>query len=208
MSDRFEQTIRDWYDHSRTTNLEFLNLSENQNPKISDIYNNISCVYDKLILFAKISIKSFHQISQHLEKLEQRLEECEENIRKTQRETTKGLIQISSEIQGSKPHTKREILDLFKEISQQPKLAEEQTQKLGEFEEKLEKIKRGVEAIGKRESEPSNLEDSIGSLTKRLDSLSINGKAPSRVKQGPIYVFKDPNQIFKEEYEKETKKKK
>jgi len=83
-----------------------------------------------------------------------------------------------------------------------------QAQRFGDFEEKLEKIKRDLEAIGKRESESSNLEDSIESLSKRLDGISINGQRTLKTKQGPIYVFKDPNQIFKEEYEKETKKKK
>ena len=141
MSDRFEQTIKDWYDSSRTANLEFSYIPENHNPKPSDIYNNVSCIYDKLFLFAKISIKNFHLVIQHLEKLEHRLEKCEENIRKTQSETIKSLRQISSEIHETKPLTKKEVLVLVKEISQQPKFVEEQALKLSEdLNQKIQRI--------------------------------------------------------------------
>ncbi|KAD6454440.1 hypothetical protein E3N88_09146 [Mikania micrantha] len=77
-----------------------------------------------------------------------------------------------------------------------------QAQRLEEFEEEVGNLRRNIEALGKREAGPANLEESIEGLTKRIDNLSI--KAPTKVKQGPIYVFKDPNKIFQEEYAKEV----
>ncbi|AIT58608.1 ORF2 [Yacon necrotic mottle virus] len=82
-----------------------------------------------------------------------------------------------------------------------------QAQKLEEIKEEIEKLKRNLTTLEKRESAPLNLEDSIDSLTKRIDNLSLTKKNPVGGKQGPIYVFKDPNKIFKEEYEKELQPK-
>lgn len=107
MTDRFEQDIADWYKNSRTVNLEYLNLEENKTVKLSVLQNNISVIYDKLLLFAKISIRRFHQVLDNQKKLQLRLETCEELLKKTQSETKQSLTQISTE------------------IHKQPKLAEE-----------------------------------------------------------------------------------
>ncbi|KAL8201692.1 hypothetical protein R6Q57_010839 [Mikania cordata] len=55
-------------------------------------------------------------------------------------------------------------------------LATKQAKRLGEIGEEVENLKRTIEALGKREAKPVDLEDSIESLTKRLDSLAISGK--------------------------------
>ncbi|AIT58607.1 ORF1 [Yacon necrotic mottle virus] len=141
MADRFEKSIKDWYDHSQTSNLEFINPLKNQNQSISELENNISCIFDRLSLFAKISIKNFHKIISHLESLEKRLEKCEEIQRKTQSEIRKDLQQISSEIHKSKPLTEKQVLSLVNEIAQQPKLVEEQALRLTEdLNSKVQKV--------------------------------------------------------------------
>ncbi|GKD49316.1 hypothetical protein Tco_1278292, partial [Tanacetum coccineum] len=53
-------------------------------------------------------------------------------------------------------------------------LATKQIQKLVELEEKSDKLKQEIE----KEVQPADLEDSISSLSKRLDSFSISGKLP------------------------------
>ena len=85
-------------------------------------------------------------------------------------------------------------------------LATKQSQKLTEIEEKFDKLKQEVQAVIKQKTQPADLEDSISSLAKRLDNFSISGKLPVKKSEGQIYVFEDPNKIFKEQFGKESKK--
>ena len=138
MSDRFEQSVIDWYEHARTSNLEYLNL-ENKTQKIShhDLSNNINCIYDRLQLFAKVSLKYFHSI----QNIENRLVACETKIQKFQKESTKNLKQLSTEIRDIKPLTKKEVRELVQEIAQQPKLVEEEALKISEdVKKQLQKV--------------------------------------------------------------------
>ncbi|GJX51271.1 hypothetical protein Tco_0278116 [Tanacetum coccineum] len=84
-------------------------------------------------------------------------------------------------------------------------LATKQSQKLVELEEKFDKLKQEIHTIKEREVQPADLEDSISSLAKRLDSFSISGKLPVKRINGKIHVFEDPNKIFKEQFEKNQK---
>ncbi|GJW44471.1 hypothetical protein Tco_0073270 [Tanacetum coccineum] len=58
--------------------------------------------------------------------------------------------------------------------------AVKQSQKLVELEEKFDKLKQEIHTIKEREVQLVDLEDSISSLAKRLDSFSISGKLPSQ----------------------------
>ncbi|GJR81583.1 hypothetical protein Tco_0152368 [Tanacetum coccineum] len=60
-------------------------------------------------------------------------------------------------------------------------LATKQSQKLIELEEKFDKLKQEIHTIKEREVQPADLEDSISSLAKRLDSFSISGKLPELI---------------------------
>ncbi|GJV72424.1 putative reverse transcriptase domain-containing protein [Tanacetum coccineum] len=74
--------------------------------------------------------------------------ECDNQIKKNQKEYSKGLQQISSELQESKPLTKREVLELVEEIAQQPKKVEEEALKLTtELEKKVKRIEDQVHRI-------------------------------------------------------------
>ena len=85
-------------------------------------------------------------------------------------------------------------------------LVTKQSQKLGDIEEKFDKLKQEVQAIIKQKTQPADLEDSISSLAKWLDNFTISGKLPTKKSDGQIYVFEDPNKIFKEQFGKESKK--
>nr|GFC64316.1 hypothetical protein [Tanacetum cinerariifolium] len=63
-----------------------------------------------------------------------------------------------------------------------------------------------VNTIIEKEIQPTDLEDSISSLAKRLDNFSISGRLPVKRSDGKIHVFEDPNKIFKEQFDKESKK--
>ena len=79
-----------------------------------------------------------------------------------------------------------------------------QAQQLRDFEDKFEQLRKRIEA--KKEVAPSELGDSINKQTDKLEQVSISGKSlPAERKQGPIYVFKNPHNIFKEEYSKSSK---
>nr|GEV66638.1 hypothetical protein AMTR_s00071p00160380 [Tanacetum cinerariifolium] len=53
-------------------------------------------------------------------------------------------------------------------------LASKQSQKLIELEEKFDRLKQKVNTVIEKEIQPTNLEDSISSLAKRLDNFSIS----------------------------------
>ncbi|GJZ74973.1 Orf y [Tanacetum coccineum] len=129
MSERFEQEIQYWYDNSRTIDPEYIVFNEiSPKPTSTNLANNLACVYSRLNLFSKVALKNYKSISEKQKELESRvqncqekLESCEELLRKTQSETRKSLQQISTEIQQSKPLTKREVLNLVQEIAEQQK---------------------------------------------------------------------------------------
>ncbi|GJR13843.1 Orf y [Tanacetum coccineum] len=115
-------------DNSRTVDPEYIVFHKDSlKPTTTDLANNLACVYNRLNLFSKVSLKNYKSISEKQKELESRvqncqekLESCEELLRKTQSETRKSLQQISTEIQQSKPLTKREVLNLVQEIAEQP----------------------------------------------------------------------------------------
>ncbi|GJU13611.1 hypothetical protein Tco_1136007 [Tanacetum coccineum] len=81
-------------------------------------------------------------------------------------------------------------------------LAIKQSRELIELEEKFDMLKQEIHMIIEKEVQPADLEDSISSLAKRLDSFSISGKLPVKRIDGKIHIFEDPNKIFKEQFEK------
>lgn len=148
MSDRFERAILDWYNHSRTANLEYLDLSSSSNIKLSDLENNVAVIYDRLLLLSKVSIKQFREIKNQNQRSSERLESCENLLRKTQSETRKSFTQISSEVHQTKPLTKKEVLELVREISQQPKLVEEEALKLSaELNSKVKQVEQQIQRV-------------------------------------------------------------
>ncbi|GJW08833.1 RNA-directed DNA polymerase [Tanacetum coccineum] len=158
MSERFEKAIQDWYDRSQTANLEYLDLSGVSKIKLSDLI------------------------------LKEKLIDCENQIKKNQKDFSKGLQQISSELQVPKPLTKREVLELVKEIEQQPKKVEEEALKLiAELEKKVKRIEDQVHRI-------EHL------ATEEIETPSIGFAAPSEFKEGTIKtlgaVIKQNNTIL------------
>ncbi|GJX81749.1 Orf y [Tanacetum coccineum] len=82
-------------------------------------------------------------------------------------------------------------------------LATKQSQKLVELEEKFDKLKQEIHTIKEREVQPADLEDSISSLAKRLDSFSISGKLPTQ-KDSLKYQEKDEQILFQLKYSIQT----
>lgn len=71
MSQKFEEAIKHWYEN-RNSHLEYLDLAVGTKPTISHLSHNQDTIFDRLSLFANISIKNFHSLreqsnSQHKE---------------------------------------------------------------------------------------------------------------------------------------------
>ena len=130
MSERYERAIQDWYEHSRTASLEYLDLSGVSNIKLSDFSQNIDVIYDRLLLSLKVFIKHFHDLKLENSFIKIEIAECKNQLKRNQKETSKALQQISSEVRGTKPLTKAEVLVLVEEIARQPKKIEEEALRL------------------------------------------------------------------------------
>jgi polyhydroxyalkanoate synthesis regulator phasin len=135
MSERWEQSIQEWYTKSRTSNLEYLDLSETTITN-KHLANNISVIYDRLNLLSRVSLKNFKQTQEQINSLDQRIQKLEQNL--------KNLTILLTE---NRPLTTSEVKTLVTEVTKQPKLIETEALKISE--ELNQKLKR-VEAVLKR----------------------------------------------------------
>lgn len=139
MSDRFEQSIKNWYQNSRTVNLEYLDLETKESLK--GISNNISVIYDRLLLHSKVSITEYKSLIEtlkqnHLE-ITQTLQESLKEYKKLQQ----AILQLQKEFLYYKPLTIGDIRSLVEEISKQPKLIEEQaTSLIAELKQQIKHV--------------------------------------------------------------------
>ena len=136
MSERWEQSIQEWYTKSRTSNLEYLDLSETTTVTSKHLNHNISVLYDRLNLLSRVSLKNFKQTQEQIQSLDQKIQKLEQNL--------KNLTILFTE---NRPLTTSEVKTLVHEITKQPKLVETEALKISErLNQKLER----VEAVLKR----------------------------------------------------------
>ena len=137
MSERWEKSVEEWYEKSRTSRLEHLDLAFQNKVSTKDLANNISVIYDRLLLFSRVTIKHFKVLEEKQEKLE--------------KEFSKFRILVSeltSEVTERKPLSKQEVRELVKEIAAQPKLIEEQSLKIAaDLDEKVRRIEESVNKL-------------------------------------------------------------
>ena len=136
MSERWEQSIQEWYTKSRTSSLEYLDLSETTTVTSKHLNHNISVIYDRLNLLSRVSLKNFKQTQEQIQSLDQKIQKLEQNL--------KNLTILFTE---NRPLTTSEVKTLVHEIAKQPKLVETEALKISE--ELNQKLKR-VEAVLKR----------------------------------------------------------
>lgn len=136
MAARFERSIQEWYEKGRTANLEYLNL-EGQKPTLKDLDNNISVIYDRLLIHSKVSIKDFYQLSDKIHVLEGKLDKLDLHLKKLQKQ----VLELE-------PLTIKDVRSLVTEIAKKPKEVEEEALRITErleaqtaiIKELLEKI--------------------------------------------------------------------
>ena len=135
MSERWEQSIQEWYTKSRTSNLEYLDLSDITITN-KHLANNISVIYDRLNLLSRVSLKNFKQTQEQINFLDQKIQKLEQNL--------KNLTILLTE---NRFLTTSEVKTLVTEVTKQPKLIETEALKISEeLNQKLER----VEAVLKR----------------------------------------------------------
>nr|WIA47476.1 P1 [Andraeanum bacilliform virus] len=140
MSARWEQSVEDWYNTSRTSGLEYLDLAEDPKPNHKQLAHNLAVIFDKISLGNRIHIKNQKIIQEHLILYNQKLSQLESTIDKLQ-ENIKRL-------EKEKPLTKRDIEDLLFKISEQPKFIEKQTKSLlEEVTKKVDKLEHLVKEV-------------------------------------------------------------
>nr|QUQ60710.1 hypothetical protein [Cacao mild mosaic virus] len=115
MSERWERAIAEWYDKSRTSDLEYLDLASSHKVSNSDLANNIAVVYDRLNLLSRVHIKDCKKI----------LEEID-GVKRESRKLRQEVSNLTITVLENKPITKAQVLEITEQISKQPKEIEEQ----------------------------------------------------------------------------------
>ncbi|QJF45518.1 hypothetical protein KM760_gp1 [Ivy ringspot-associated virus] len=130
MSERWEKAILEWYEKSRTADLEYLDLSISHKVSLSDLANNIAVVYDRLNLHNRVHLKDSKKLFEELEVLKS------EN-----RKLRKELSNLTKVVTENQPITKSQVLEIAQQIALQPKEIEEQALRLTEdLRSKLERV--------------------------------------------------------------------
>lgn len=81
MSERWEESIHEWYTKSHTANLEYLDLSTTTKVSTNQLAHNLSIVYDKTCLSSRVHIKHLKQLLEKTRDLEARVNELEDSIK-------------------------------------------------------------------------------------------------------------------------------
>lgn len=132
MSERWEEAIQEWYTKSHTSNLEYLDLALTLKVSSNQIAHNLSVVYDRTCLSAKINLRNFKLILERSEILEK-----DDIGLKT------ALKNLTTVFLENRPLTKQEVKELVAEISRQPKLVEEEAIRLTEeLSKKLDRVEK------------------------------------------------------------------
>ncbi|UVW45033.1 ORF1 [Badnavirus tessellopandani] len=147
MSQKFEEAIKHWYEN-RNSQLEYLDLAIGTKPTISHLSHNLDTTFDRLSLFASISIKNFHSlreqsITQHKEVIQNL-----QNQQKFQKKLLEAVLSLQKELLLAKPLTSSDVETLVLKISEQPKLIETQAVNLiEELQKQLKKTEALVEKV-------------------------------------------------------------
>lgn len=137
MLETWEKAIQDWYEHSHTSNLEYLDLASETKVNTCQLSHNITVVYDKTCLSARVNLKNFKQILERYQNLEKEISKLKVAL--------KNLTTVFTE---NRPLTKQEVRELIAEIAKQPKLVEEEAQRLTrDLARKLDRVENLLHKI-------------------------------------------------------------
>nr|QIM56920.1 ORF1 protein [Cacao swollen shoot virus] len=139
MSDRFEESIQQFYDKERIAATELINISSGDRVTNKDLGNNLDFCLKHLILLSRVCLKQFHKIEERQEDLVKKVESLTGEVAKLR--TFSEAVQRT--LQSQKPLTGPEVRKLVKEIAQQPKLVEEKALEISaSLDKKLDKVEQ------------------------------------------------------------------
>ncbi|QBH21731.1 hypothetical protein KM718_gp1 [Polyscias mosaic virus] len=137
MTERWEKSINDWYEKSHAANLEYLDLVSLPIVSNNNLAHNLACIYNRLSLHSRISIKDYYSLLDRLKSLEVENQKLRKEI--------KHLSQVVLE---NRPVTKSQLLEVAEQIASQPKAIEQQTVRLANnLAEKLERLELIVKRL-------------------------------------------------------------
>lgn len=82
MSERFEQSINEWYASSPSANLDYLDLSNTSKPSNSQLAQNLSITYDRVNLLSRYCQSKFASIQNNICSQNHQLNQAQETLSK------------------------------------------------------------------------------------------------------------------------------
>lgn len=145
MSERWEESLRRWYETSPTANLEYLNLESYQKVTNQHLANNISFNIDKTIASSRFHAKLLKKVQEEQTRNQEDLQSQIEQLQQDLQQQTRHIRQLEETISGFHPLTSGEVRSLVSEITKQPKLAEQEALRLTEeLKKQVLEVKQAV----------------------------------------------------------------
>ncbi|XP_028071404.1 uncharacterized protein LOC114273792 [Camellia sinensis] len=104
MTNIWEQNIREWYDKSGTSRLNYLDLASTEKPSTKELAHNIAVIYDRVCLSSKVNLKEFRSQQIQIQSLEATVLQLGEKIEKLE----KGINSLTQVFLESKSWNKEE----------------------------------------------------------------------------------------------------
>lgn len=127
MSERWERSVKDWYDNARTSNLEYLDLHTVTKSTKAQLSHNQDVIYDRLNLQSRVHLRNFKEILEKLFILETKFQNLAQTLARAQKDQN--------------PLSESQIKTLFVNLSQKPKEIEAEALALSkELERKISRV--------------------------------------------------------------------
>lgn len=132
MSEKWEESIQQWYINSHTSKLDYLDLAESKNPTRKELAQNLAVIYDRTYLSSRVHLKNFKILIEKNQSLEKEIKALKSSV-----ETLSALLSENNPI--SRQEIKGLIIELSKEFQERGL-----NQKLSKIETLLTKIERQI----------------------------------------------------------------
>ena len=85
MTNIWEQNIKEWYEKSGTSRLNYLDLASTEKPSTKELAHNIAVIYDRVCLSSKVNLKEFRSQQIQIQSLESSVQQLGEKIKRLEK---------------------------------------------------------------------------------------------------------------------------
>lgn len=124
MTNIWEQNIREWYEKSETSRLNYLDLASTEKPTSKELAHNIAVIYDRVCLSSKVNLKEFRSQQTQIQFLESTVNQLSRKIEKLEKEVI-SLTQVCLENQSCKGNPLRKLESIEETLQQLKKVLTE-----------------------------------------------------------------------------------